>query len=131
MNVKDHIEAGHYPVDKYGFPEVPREAGTVSIISTNGPKPEYVLVGMREQRLYGWDADGNPHLGFVETTRLLPPPPRKVPLEGWACVWLVHPVGKATIGWSKENLIRDAGPDPDGTRYRIVPLTGSYEEEWT
>lgn len=132
MNIRDHIVAGHYPADERGRALVPTRCGNTFVVrATDGPR-EYPIVG--------WTLVGGEGMSFTEhgTTRnhnesawLMLPSPRKVKLQGWALVNIEHPAGKAEIAWSRDNLIRNAGPDPTGTRYRLVELTGEYEEPWS
>jgi hypothetical protein len=129
MNILEHILAGHYPTDDLGFPRVPREAGEVRIVSTTGPKPEYVLVGQEKDgnSFMGWDADGNAYLPGRDPggIRLLPPPPRKVKVTRWAviqkdgCCFGIYQYAATAKEWA---IDRSA---------QMVELTGEYEEPWS
>lgn len=83
MNIKEHIEAGHYPTDEKGRALVPhKEGGHALALQTDGPG-KYPITGWR----VGPDGD------FISLTRwevdaacLLPPPPRKVKVTRWLVV---------------------------------------------
>lgn len=75
MNIKEHIDAGHYPVDKKGRALVPMKCGrTATILATDKPG---------EREIVGWVPSTARAAAMIDcwdplTLDLLPPPPRKV-----------------------------------------------------
>jgi hypothetical protein len=137
VNIKEHIEAGHYPKDEKGRALVVTDGGhTFCIVRTDNPGPR-PLVGMRISRSSGrwdgwqdWTEEGDA-LSFEYGIR--PPLPRKVKVTAWAIVW--PPSGNDFpntifgVRDSREDaemVARNADP-----RLVVVPLTGEYEEAWT
>lgn len=129
MNILEHINAGHYERDEKGRALVPMPNDEKFVVAHMDAPGRFPLLG--------WHLSNNiitqygvEFCEIPDPHRLLPPPTRKVKLEGWACVY-AQPKGKAEISWSRDQLIRNAGPDPDNTRYRLVPMSGEYEEPWS
>jgi hypothetical protein len=118
MNIKEHIEAGHYPNDALGRPQVLGDDGcTWSIICTNKPYGNPV-VGFRNSdgQIASFGLDQGPL-----SIRLLPPPPRKVKVKARLHI---------RDGWEYKisHLSRvDGGKFKEGQE---VELTGEYEESW-
>lgn len=138
MNIKQHIEAGHYERGENAVIAVVRFAAPTGmgsaahIVSTNG-LGRYCLLGY-----YGhghpyfagsWDADGNCHSEESSTPRqcvLQPPPPRKVVESGFLVIAKNHKQYFDDRA-SAESYADNGDHAPD----RIVQLTGEYEEPWT
>lgn len=126
MNIKEHIEAGHYLVDDKGRALVRMADGDIFVVcATDKPR-----IGDRHNCIIGWrgrgiidcfDVDGRSDEG-VDV--LLPPPPRKVKVKALAIVI----AGTGTI-----LALRDPDNPPVGIAAgaeRLVTLTGEYEEPW-
>src|SRR4051812_39123834 len=101
MNIKEHIEAGHYPLKREGYTVVPlRNGKDALIIATdyrNPDFPEWPILGIvphrRESQPFAWTATGGYHgevnpLSGRSALDLLPPPPRKV--KRWAALTSVQ-----------------------------------------
>ena len=76
MNIKDHIEAGHYPKDDKGRALAPhKHNGTVTVLATD-------YLG---NQIVGWltrcGSASAPTIWKDDGSYLLPPPPRKVPVR--------------------------------------------------
>ena len=83
MNIKEHIEAGHYPKDEKGRALVPTRGGEfVTICATDKPGPR-CLIGWSATDVFAlsievaWDAEGRKYDAAMALD-LMPPPPRKV-----------------------------------------------------
>lgn len=117
MNIKEHIEAGHYPKDEKGRALVPMKNGrVVTIYATEfagGP-----IAGADGDDLEHWRENGHYHTegGGYSGLDLLPPPPRKVEVKAWV---LLDQHGEINHFQTLPGL-------PP-----LIELTGSYEEEWT
>jgi len=58
MNIKQHIEAGHYPADEKGRAVVASESGSpITIVATDGPEP-FPLIGFGMSYASSWRANG-------------------------------------------------------------------------
>jgi hypothetical protein len=125
MNIKDLIEAGHYPTDDRGRALVPvggpgRRGWIATIVATDAPEG---IVGFGPCSTRTWD-----ELGLDVKNNgdgdLLPPPPRKVKVE----IWGVVIKGTGTVV-----SIRDGDNPPSGVAgcERLVKLSGEYEEPWS
>lgn len=137
MNIKEHIDAGHFPADKNGRALVPLLNGATAIIymtDYDHPDfPEWCIVG----RVIGhevmepkcWRADGGYHTGAAQGSwplDLMPPPPRRIEVKEWAVVDRRN----GQIIRTYRNLaaveLNTEGP----LLSRVVELTGSFEEPW-
>lgn len=124
MNIKEHIEAGHYPKDEKGRALVPMSDGTAVILMTDCPDRGRPILGYRLRTDYicevlTWKECGEHYGGNYD---LLPPSPRKVEVKGYALV--------ARDGRVAE--VRTVIPDHLAvSQFLVVPLTGSYEEPWS
>lgn len=83
MNIKEHIEAGHYPKDEKGRALVPtRGSGTYTIVCTDRPgmRPIMGFAPACCDSIQSWKEDGaaDSDPGHWD---ILPPPPRKDELE--------------------------------------------------
>lgn len=123
MNIKEHIEAGHYPTDQKGRALVPHtEGGHVVVLATDGPGDRFPIVGWRIDKhgeffnLARWEADA---------ACLLPPPPRKVEVKRYLVVGLSYERGPYTERIDAERVARSSHPSG-----RVIELTGFDEQEW-
>jgi len=133
MNIKEHIEAGHYPKDSKGRALVPyKDGGTVVVCATDMPGRCPILgfrvdsTGNREDQTLadtGWGY-------FPDSPFLLPPPPRKVKVTAWASV-LGDTINKMHFHKHfAEQDVRES-KEVNGGTYCLVELTGEYEEPWS
>lgn len=134
MNIKQHLEAGHYPKDGRGHSIVTTRNGDKYAIVRLDNAESYPLLGMKIDDLgrwwgfQNWNAAGVPPSAGVEHHLcLLPPPPRKVKVQAVAhvngsiyCCLADTPESRATVA---RGIITDGG--------HMVLLTGEYEEPWT
>jgi hypothetical protein len=124
MNIREHIEAGHYQTDDKGRALVPMRCGQVATIyATDHPSEEPIIGRLPSQDCdpMWWAADGSPSCDSHPDWALLPPPPRRVPLVGWAIVLL-----------DGTYSVRDTPPAGVATGIeKLVKLTGEYEEPWS
>lgn len=132
MNIKEHIEQGHYPTDEKGRALVPcnGHGGTTPLITIYATDhgTSFPICGRHPEcsdaetyTAEGVNLDGNGDL--------LPPTPRKVMVKRWG-VWQLH--GGACFIASYDDrgdAERLASLEPTLKRI-IVPLTGEYEEPW-
>lgn len=129
MNIRDHIEAGHYPKDDKGRALVPVRDGTMvyTILCTDRPGSE-PIVGFCAAITNSWQCwpeDGSCEHGLS----LLPPPPRKVEVKRWAVIRRND--GSVANWWDSEADAKCAVMDrPDAQNRIIIQMTGSYEEPW-
>ncbi len=132
MNIKQHIEAGHYPKDEKGRALVSMRNGNLATIcATDGPEDSRwnvytTIIGFHWCGPLGWDDDGV-HCNGTSSPNvdLLPPAPRKVEVKVLAIVI----AGTGTVV-----SIRNKDDPPVGVATgieRLVELTGSYEEPWS
>lgn len=134
MNIKEHIEAGHYERDEHcaGWSVTLRNNSAAKIFTTKCGGP-YPLVGVvsvidRGWETIKWAADGTPEKGSSHWScnfDLLPPPPRKVKVIGWA---IISPSGVARRICANPHSSDVIGAPSLGDR--VVELTGEYEEPW-
>ena len=123
MNIKEHIDAGHYPKDEKGRALVPMRSCGIAVIFVTDADGPYSIIGRRPcaENPTGWTPNGkwNVHESYSQRD-LLPPPPRKVEIE-------VHVEndgpGALIVKWATANAYRLP-------RNAVIKLTGSYEEEW-
>jgi hypothetical protein len=126
MNIREHIEARHYPTDDKGRALVPMKNGnTATICATDGPQEggryhvDIPLVGFHWCGALAWNADGVSALPFDQHLNLLPPPPRKVKVTVWV---LFNSKGEPCNVFEK--------PHVPVHGMRMVEMTGEYEELW-
>ena len=128
MNIKEHIEAGHYPKDSLKRAIVPMRAGGFAVIyATNAPgdAPLVGFIGQEENRSRPdgeWKIDGS-RCGWGEPWDLIPPPPRKAKVSEWALIR----EGRVWTWYQTEEKARRCAHDGD----QIVLMTGEYEEPWS
>lgn len=128
MNIKQHIEAGHYPKDEKGRALVPMGSGRTAIIYCTDHPPKgtnYSCIIGRDPSasIRAWDCHGQ-NEGY-HTDNLLPPPPRKREVKRYLVVGPGYERGPYTERIDAECVTRSSHPSG-----RIVELTGSYEQEW-
>jgi hypothetical protein len=136
MNIREHIEAGHYPTDDRGRALVPTRCGNTFVAAATDRPHEHPIVG--------WSLVGGEGMSFTEhgTTRnhsesvwLLPPPPRKVKVTTWGLFWpegteysgVCYGVRKTRIEAERRSLMPTGG---NSVELKVVELTGEYEEPW-
>jgi hypothetical protein len=129
MNIKEHIEAGHYPKDDKGRAIVPLASGHVATITATDKPGNFPIFGWYTGTSLGdgiaesWSARG--HVTSNPTDRdLLPPPPRKVKVTAWA------------LFARKADEVSVITLDPETaanwrTYNEVVEMTGEYEEPWS
>lgn len=85
MNIKDHIEAGHYEKVSDHVCVVPTRAGEKAFIYTTRHHPEWEIVGGidGESEPFAWQANGRITRGdkHEDPRDLMPPPPRKSAMD--------------------------------------------------
>ena len=128
MNIKEHIEAGHYPTDDKGRALVPVEptgaqwtGWTAAICATDGPRRTIIGFGAGSART--WREDGSPD-GHDEG-RLLPPPSREPRIiEKWVLVDRAASEVYLLVGnglrSNRDNLEHDRKLFIDGNRLMIA-----------
>lgn len=120
MNIKQHIEAGHYPKTGEGMEIVQTSEGLtvhVADVHPDGRIAGWLSTG--DPSAYTWNARGG---AFQEHGGdLLPPAPRKVEVVRYAEVRLEDGYVKGCFG-----------PTVSPAHGCVmVKLTGSYEEPWS
>lgn len=137
MNIKEHIEAGHYPTDEKGRAlvligdanEPDWNAGRATVLATDGCTGEEIIARFPYARACHWSADGRKSFPMPGRTdrayTLLPPPPRKVEVKAW----------KLIVNGKKVGLT----DDPELARHwrngcvsgdELIELSGIHEEPW-
>jgi hypothetical protein len=135
MNIKEHIEAGHYPTDDKGRALVPTEGDHVATIyATDHMDGGMVIVGrlwVPGVKMIGeWTANGRPNFG-VDLPGLLPPPPRKVKVTRWAVMYLPLDRNQCHSTFNTETDAQRELGHFKRDEVIVVPLTGEYEEPWS
>jgi hypothetical protein len=130
VNIREHIEQGHYPTDDKGRAMVAtRGHGWMAIIAaTDGPVHApivgwYIGTGTRGD-VCAWHENGK----FEDAVPngnldLLPPPPRKVKVLGWA-VLCPNKLPRAIYATENEAKAFAYGRP-------VVEMTGEHEEPWS
>lgn len=134
MNIKEHIEAGHY-APFMGGPGIgiqTESSGTAQIF-TSSCGGLYPIVGVVSVLSQGWvpmqwAANGAPYLCQPEY-QLLPPPPRKVEVKAWAQVAPNGDIRSLKRCADSLPAVKN-GRTVETLQDSIVELTGSYEEPW-
>jgi len=125
MNIKEHIEAGHYPKDEKGRALVSMKNGETAVIcATDNPYGGVPIVGWCNSGPDSWGPNGVWKTGG-DKRDLLPPPPRKVKVTRW----LVVNCHRIEYGPYEDEDDAKATARHHGAI--IVPLTGEYEEPWS
>lgn len=126
MNVKQHIEAGHYPKDDKGRALVPMRDGRIATIAAiDFPNDVFPILGWPEssgERC--WQAGGRSSLCGEGIYDLLPPAPRKVTMKRWLVV-----APKGEYGPFRDRF--QARCVASSNNALVVELTGEYEEPWS
>ena len=127
MNIKEHIEAGHYPLDDRGRALVPTRGGRVATIyATDHGAEGWPIIGRCDFGGLTWNEDGCLQSSAAHGCDLLPPPPRKVEVTKF----ILHRFAKGA-GYHMYDTREDAERAMRGIlNGRVVELTGSYEEPW-
>jgi len=95
MNIKEHIEAGHYPKDEKGRALVPTDhPSTLVVWAADCPKVD-LAAGSVPLPIAGWDVERKAAYAYsatgaaagVAANHLLPPQPRKVEVKRWEIVY--------------------------------------------
>lgn len=128
MNIKEHIEAGHYPTEAKGRALVPMGADRVAVIyCTDHPgghaKSRFCIIGRDPVgQLRAWDAEGvNEGIGI---DALSPPRPRKERVKRYG-VFLKD--GTCWSTYADPDTANRIASDRNGT---IVTLHGEREVPW-
>jgi hypothetical protein len=139
MNVKDHIEAGHYPKSNGEWPIlVLTRGGNTAYIYTTRHHPDWPIVGgiEGESEPFAWRSNGRitratgdgRDYEHDDPRDLLPPPPRKVKVTRYA-VMISVPDNKCHATFAQRNMAeQEAAHMRDGAV--VIELTGEYEERW-
>jgi len=123
MNIKKHIEAGHYPTDEKGRALVPMRDGPTATILATDVGDNWTVVGHCLGQVYRWNDIGisrSSEPGYAG--QLLPPPPRKVEVKRWAEVRLSDRT--VLVVFASSCIAAGHGNV-------MVELTGSYDEPWS
>lgn len=127
MNIRDHIEAGHYPTDDKGRALVKASDGATVVIAATDMPGGCPILGFR---LEGASGHGDCGFGYwADTKNLLPPPPRKVKVrfglilrDGMA--WGLRDTYDHALG-----QVMKIGPN--GHTHQAIDATIEYEEPWS
>jgi hypothetical protein len=140
VNIKEHIEAGHYPKDDKGRALVPADLGGFAVIAATDAPGIAPMIGWWNddhgtETQMAWREDGAWMRAWTaDMTKckphLLPPPARKVKVTAYAvvvdgrhCPWAIYDTQAQA-----EQKARGA---MQSGRWRIVELSGEYEEPWS
>jgi len=132
MNIKEHIDAGHYPKDEKGRALVPMRCGrTATILATDLPFGHFRIIGHIGDSVTQWMPCGHQYSDERERPAdLLPPPPRKVKSMATLCIPMRD--GKRDIHRVTEVLLGDCTENGGYNKeWKYVLLTGEYEEPWS
>lgn len=128
MNIKEHIEAGHYPTDDKGRALVPMGVSCVATIyCTDHPggykkSPLCILGRDPEGQLRAWNAEGINEATDIDT--LCPPRPRKERVKRYG-VFLKD--GTCWSTYADPDTANRIASDRGGS---IVTLHGEREVPW-
>lgn len=125
MNIKEHIEAGHYPVDDKGRALVPMVSDRVAIIYCTDHGDGYCVLGRDPVKaLRAWDCAGRNQHGPQDD--LLPPAPRKVTKYA-----AVHQGAMCNLHWYESDgpARRDITNRPNADEMALLSM--EYEEPWS
>ncbi len=129
MNIKEHIEAGHYPRDEKGRALVPTDLGGCAVIAATDAPGVATMIGWWDDEAgtetqMVWREDGAWWRSWSAENKnrphLLPPPPRKVPMKAWV---LFNSKGQPFNVFDKPH-------DPSPGMF-FVEMTGEREEPWS
>lgn len=130
MNIKEHIEAGHYEKDENGRAVLLMRNGKTAYIYTT--KHGGKIAGATRNDLYenglmlcSWSNDGRDCSGNGHEYDLMPPKPIKVRVSRWGGMWGENFKYVASVTYdTREEAVAAFG------RQRVIELTGEYEEPW-
>lgn len=129
MNIKEHIDAQHYPCDSKGRALVPLggiggEKVLVTILATDVGE-NWPIVGQVLGHVYRWDVHGRARSNEPgQGSNLLPPKPRKEKILRYG---VIHADGRF---WTTYDLRHEAQREADKVNGGVVELTGDYEVPW-
>ncbi len=132
MNIKQHIEANHYPRDEKGRALVPTNGGFTAVICATdkpGPRPilGWVPTPARATSIeVAWHDDGS--LQGMGTCNLLPPAPRKVEVKAWGVLAEIPGTDEYRVVHVAQT--QHAAQQWGCSGQPCIALTGSYEEPW-
>lgn len=136
MNIKEHIDAGHYPVDDKGYSLVPMRNGDVARIYTTEHGGERSIAGavpdfdcINGHRLLAWQDDGR--ISSLDSARhdlLLPPVARAREVTAWD----VYIPGKTRVACfsereDAEQFVKTFNATSDGDKAVVVELKGTVD----
>lgn len=127
LSIKDHIDQGHYPLDEKGRALVPMGGGRVAVIyASDHPDAKDKIIGCSPNRhLRAWKADGS---NYIQGDSLLPPASRKVVVTMYyALDHLSRRDPKPSRGTTEDAAL---AKEWKTNGWRVVTLTGEYEEPW-
>lgn len=138
MTIRELIEAGKYPRDSKGRALVPlRSGGTATIYATDANYRGQPIAGLTSAGLATWHADGRfyrrddiaPEESALD---LMPPAPRKEPVNAWAVMSLAFVPATFLISFpdrAQAERYADQYYRFNDRRARVVELTGEMEIE--
>jgi hypothetical protein len=134
MNIRQHIDAGHYPKDEKGRALVTMQSGGVAVIYATDHPTAWCITGREQsQGILGhtWNEDGS-HEGEADspsTLDLLPPLRRKEIIKAWAVRGETHVI---------DHFHDEARARAYAATFKskhgvatVIELTGEYEQEWS
>jgi len=123
VNIKEHIEAGHYPKDEKGRALVPMKSGRQLVVTATDKPGPCPIIGWVEgiNHAFGW---------YGDSEDLLPPPPRKVKVMAYTVLTRGN-TGKYETSGLFFNRSEAGGHNCGASGLGIVTLTGEYEEPWS
>jgi len=132
MNIKEHIEAGHYPTDEKGRALIQTRCGATAVIAAvDHPYGDCPIIGWTLQSEKGalpafsytaWTASGRWEIR-EDGRDLMPPLPRRVKVTRWAEMRVSD---QAILHTFSTPL-----PPSPSRGCVMVELSGCYEEPWT
>lgn len=134
MNIKEHIEAGHYAP---GARLVPMRNGRIAVVYTTEHGGAWPIAGsvadegyVNGRGLCCWQANGRIASSGDAPEDLMPPPPRKMKVAAWAIIgrpsdapYAIYKTGDA----AKESQRNNWGEAVT----RIIFMMGEYSESWS
>lgn len=131
MNIKEHIEAGHYPKDDQGRALVPTRRGEIVTVYATDHPGGYPIAGRINTLCMHpttCSETGDNKGWGVQPHDLLPPSPRKVKVKACAIMYGDGRIGHFQIG--REDADKFAAGWKHHSAF-VVDLTGEYEEPWS
>ncbi len=132
MNIKEHIEAGHYQTDDKGRALVPMKGGLTATILATDKGYDTIWAALETGACLAWRHDGEnwgPHRNcrdeMLVRLDLLPPSPRKVKVTAWGVF------GKPSNAlYSAHRDYAEADKNCAKGVSQVVELVGEIEEPW-